>query len=645
MAMIDGARRPVDNGAMAGLIDEIGHDHGRLRPPIVVLLFALLCAGTGLIDLLWPVPFPTLLGWEAREWREREDSARWRDGTTMRLWETYFNRTSRVRKVVLPPWSMLRYRFARDAGDRVVAGNDGFLFMRSYVAWPEDDPRALVPLPAALVTSVVRRLEAHGTEVLLVPLPGKSAALPDHLPAGVDPRLDVHTALLGRLGETGAEVLDLLAVLRGEDGEILFCRTDSHWNWEGARRAAEAIAHALGTRVPDGDRISQLKTVREMIDGGDCLDLMGIDVGRLQAEGAYQDWMTRLGDLRRLDFRVAVGPDGVPLVAARVVRRPAKALHVGTSFSAWPGFESMLLHATGGSTDVHADKGGWTTGALKQALARGRAMPPRLSWEFPLHRLFTTARPFDGFPALFLALPDTGLVLLPIPRGGPWFAPNSRLKPGRHRLKSWTAGWVTTDRLVVPGDGILSVRLSGKVVGGIALVQIKLGDHHYVARWKPGVSSITLPLVAGRASGRIRVSMRAVRGVVDLELSSMDLVCDLDQSRAVNATVSPVGTTDGGWRQTATFADPLLAERSCLVIQPRRRTGELRSYDVRCITASGRILTRPTSFGPRSDLVLVDLASLAGETLRSIEVLGRGPAPDGFFEGAAVVPGKHAERD
>ena len=135
---------------------------------------------------------------------------------------------------------------SRAAG--TVAGQEGWLFsvpeLRHLAGGPLD---AFDPL--AVILGFDRELDAHGVELLVVPVPPKAVIYADKV--GVDdplvpvpvPRLDPHhRAFYAQLRSQGVDVLDLTERFLDDrfHGEgPLYCRQDTHWSGVGCVVAAQ----------------------------------------------------------------------------------------------------------------------------------------------------------------------------------------------------------------------------------------------------------------------------------------------------------------------------------------------------------------------------------------------------------------------
>ena len=132
----------------------------------------------------------------------------------------------------------------------VVLGEEDWLFYRETL----DDYLHTNPLQEQQLFGAARTLallqeyaQSRGAEFYVTVAPNKASLYPEYLPYVGDPlegEDDIHR-LTPYLEEEGVPYLDLFAPFREED-EVLYYRTDSHWNVRGAALAHDVIIEALG---------------------------------------------------------------------------------------------------------------------------------------------------------------------------------------------------------------------------------------------------------------------------------------------------------------------------------------------------------------------------------------------------------------
>lgn len=360
---------------------------GRWRLVVgTVIVFLALTAGSGLVDLLWPLPPPELTGNEAEARAGRRAAAQLADGSLARWIEEEHRTRSRVRDAVLAPYALTLYQGLREVRGDLVVGPGGWLFLRIR-AVPE-------PLSdAALVARAVERIEAlqwHmgrlGSRLVPIPVPRKAAVARDFLPPGINPRSHLDRALADALRQRGIDFVDLMPLFeRGRRvGRIPYFRADSHWTKEAAVRSAEVAARQSGLWVPPGQRRTTL-VERPVPPRFDLLGYLGIrptgrTLRRLTAERVTE---------------TAVKLDGELLLRRRDLSSDLDTVLVGTSFSALSWLAPLLEHYTQRPILDASKAGRFPLHNLRQVLTtrRDTGLPPpsTVFLELPNHLFFEDA--------------------------------------------------------------------------------------------------------------------------------------------------------------------------------------------------------------------------------------------------------------
>ena len=150
--------------------------------------------------------------------------------------------------------------FATSPTSKIVVGRDGWLFFGDADAMGH--ARHVQPLgPHALARWAdvleARRiwLRRHGAEFLFVLVPDKHHVYSEHLPRGIVAAGGTHPIeqLSTELARRGSvPTLDLLPILEAaKPDDLLYHKTDTHWNDRGAYIAYAAILEAAGRLVPE----------------------------------------------------------------------------------------------------------------------------------------------------------------------------------------------------------------------------------------------------------------------------------------------------------------------------------------------------------------------------------------------------------
>ena len=236
---------------------------------------------------------------------------------------------------------------------------------------------------------MIKRLNARGTQVLLLDLPRRGLLAADKLLPSDRTRYDFKTALanyrktLQQFRDVGFIVPDYGLLIEKNDGTEYFFRRDGHWTPDGARRTAELIADTVKA-TPLGGRLRKkafvTRTVGQQRHPG-VLAIVASQIcgGNYPAEVVH-GYSTAPVESNPFD------DDPLPDVAL-----------VGTSFSASPAYHFAGFLQQALQTDVlnTAIAGGNFDGAMTQYLPSEtfQLAPPKLIvWEFA-HSQVTVVNP------------------------------------------------------------------------------------------------------------------------------------------------------------------------------------------------------------------------------------------------------------
>ena len=381
----------IDAGASDGLValpevPQQGRDQRRVR--WIVSLFVVLTAGTGLIDLLWPIEKPRLLGWERRQRQVLEETARWADGSKARWVENEIKTRSRVRQWVLPPYALGLYQGLREVRGDLVVGREGWLFLRSRVTPRAEEDPAIVQHSLDLMSAIQARIAARGSRLVWIPIPRKGLFEEDRLPPGIEPRARLDHLLIDQAHRRGLDVVDLLPLLtqRATTGEAPYFRADSHWTLDTVVASAEEIARQLDLWKPPEERRTLLDDQLTTPPRFDLLRYLGV---RPSTETLR--WLT---PERATAYRVLL-PEGEPLRRLQPWKSKTELALVGTSFSDLSGLVSFVEHYTQVRTLDASKAGNHPFHQLRNFVKRrdelGLPLPPTILFEVPNHLFFEEA--------------------------------------------------------------------------------------------------------------------------------------------------------------------------------------------------------------------------------------------------------------
>jgi len=150
----------------------------------------------------------------------------------------------------------------REGNTKTFIGPDGWLFYQPALealggygpikpepdSVTKDPDRAIWRSPLPVIEEYIAQLEERGIELVLVPVPVKAMVYGDLFGAEMQVTHRDREAVLSRLRDSGATVVDVLpALVAGRsEGEVFF-KQDTHWTQLGMNIAASEIAKA----VPD----------------------------------------------------------------------------------------------------------------------------------------------------------------------------------------------------------------------------------------------------------------------------------------------------------------------------------------------------------------------------------------------------------
>lgn len=272
-----------------------------------------------------------------------------------------------------------------DLGPRVSAGCPGWLFLNDELTVHPDGAHQ-AEARARIVQEIHHDLRTRGSQLLVVLVPDKSRVEAAHgcaLPRS--PRLEArYEDWKNRLDAAGIPWVDLLPVLTQvhQNTGAAFDRSDTHWNIDGARAAADATARELKNLGFAPATPIHFK----------------IDIGTPQAR--WGD-LVRLAGLEQLPESWRPAPDTVPPVnitsqAPDAAELGADALFgdsqdsrvtlAGTSFSRNAHFADFLAAALNAEVGNLARDGGGFARSMRDVLEqeqRASQPTPWVIWEIP----------------------------------------------------------------------------------------------------------------------------------------------------------------------------------------------------------------------------------------------------------------------
>ncbi len=171
--------------------------------------------------------------------------------------ESWFSKSFAYRSKVVSLFSDIRAKLFRSGNDKVVVGEDNFLFFGETVAsFTGTDPMTDGEIKAAAdaLEALSDYSAAHGSEFVFAPAPNKATVYPDKMPGRYVKNENPSDLdrLFGELDARGVAYVDVRNVLaEAAENELVYHKRDTHWNGLGALYAFEEIMNFVGKTVPD----------------------------------------------------------------------------------------------------------------------------------------------------------------------------------------------------------------------------------------------------------------------------------------------------------------------------------------------------------------------------------------------------------
>ncbi|MCR5663949.1 MAG: hypothetical protein K6G17_03605 [Oscillospiraceae bacterium] len=161
----------------------------------------------------------------------------------------YFADRFALRQSLLTAWAKLNASvFQTSVEEQVVLGTDGWLYyaktLDDYLGRGLSDGE--LRLAARNLLLMQEYAESRGTAFVFTIAPNKNSLYPEHMPAFAERDRSLSNAerFIPMLERSGVNYADLFGAFQNR--EVLYFRTDSHWNARGAALAADALLAAFG---------------------------------------------------------------------------------------------------------------------------------------------------------------------------------------------------------------------------------------------------------------------------------------------------------------------------------------------------------------------------------------------------------------
>lgn len=600
----------------------------RLTAAFVTAFFFAVVFGCAAMDFFWPEAPPTLVGFEKAQQDEKRNKARFADGTLAKLVEDDLESTSRVRRTANAIYAPLLLRVFREGGPSHVVGPNHYLFRRDRirVATPRD---TVIGLAAGRFRAIDRVLGHLGTRFVAVPLPRKELVMAAELPPGLEVHPEYDEQLAASLRAAGVDFVDLIPAFRAAGSDPIYPAADSHWSAPGALVAARAIASAL---LQPGEQLQEPKLIQATEDSG---RMFAYALGVTPTAAALMPHAP-MAQIYFADRKVVQTTSQPPAGELPL-------LLTGTSFSKGAGDDSTFfaeaLSALLGKPVWNGARSGVTGHqSLDSALRAiaGRPLPRLVVMEQPNHYSLSFEYPMHEIGDLLARLPiPPGLQPLQHGRteqfGIQPFEPDATLRPGALRVVNTPPllARLPWDAFVYPRDGTVGVLVHAKVGagGGDLMAAVDIDRSKLFVHWPEGRDAVLFPVAGDRLGQRFDVFAWTTRGEVDLDLTSVEVVCDLDLAHGRRGEAqAPVATAPDEWTVTIAFAGEPLAD-ACVGIEIDGIPGPTRQRQVDAWFTNGETmrLYGPELLRPGARLLLP--LGPAARALQRLEIRGSGFQP------------------
>ncbi len=567
----------------------------------LLLLSSLAIVATIAVDVAFPAPIKNPVGQEARDLRLAERSRSLWDGSAANWAETQLKTRSRVRRSLAPFWSAFLMDHLGTVPRDLVAGEDGWLFLRDRVVPPVSTRARAIHLTGLTSAAMDRRLARLGSELIFMPIPRKAVAVEEKLPRGMKGDVGYEIGLQKALERRGLTAVDVAAIMAKLPAEERYFRRDSHWTFT----AANALAITIAQTFPElATREVNIKLREKSIPASaHLLTFAAIDRDHPAADWINQDVVSRpviktakvlaLLKKRPVDVDVAV-------VGSSFTRNYYFAELVAASLGrlVYPG--GIAATPFGGSLAYFA-------GAFKKV-----DFPKHVLYEFPVHQIFGMGTSNRGvvnsLTAFFVATSQAGTMPLPADLLGPPTVPEIKGKGVKVLFPMGT--------LLSTGDGVLQLRIKSSCD---ASSDWKMRSSDMGQAWVlgEGEHDTLLPVIQTHVNGHALSLEGFGKGKTKPEFE-FEVVVDADLNRSVEVPLS----SDGG---SSLKGAPSAASVGAHDVATVQWAGTPDSVDVliRGVTPDGEEREVHGDFGkPVSRICVMSLTPFEGGTVTSIEVLG-----------------------
>lgn len=302
-----------------------------------------------------------------------------REGRTTGTLEKQIDQHLPARATLITSANTLRYVLTQGAGDQVRIGRHDWLFLTEELQYDKQG-QANMATRVKLLSDASQGLAKKGVLLVIALVPDKARVYPAHWSSTGYPAYNAqrYPQALTSLAQAGVAMVDLLTPLQqaAQTSEVYY-RSDTHWNQQGAKVAASAIAaHLKPLNLGFEETLFTTSAQGPDVERpGDLIRLMGLD--------AMPNWLRPKPDIEKPEVTTQTSADKpTGLFGDSAVG----AVLSGTSYSLRGNFHGHLQQALSTKVlNVAKDGGGLlqATGAYLTDESFKSAPPKLLIWEVP----------------------------------------------------------------------------------------------------------------------------------------------------------------------------------------------------------------------------------------------------------------------
>ncbi|QDV08530.1 hypothetical protein Poly30_40780 [Planctomycetes bacterium Poly30] len=490
----------------------------------LLLLGALVILGTTAMDTLFPAPVVKPIGQEARDLMQAKLQQNPWDGSLASGWETHLKARSRVRRSLAPFWSAFVMKVLNTVPADLVAGQDGWLFLRDRIQPPAATRDRGIRLMGQTGAAIQRRLARMGSAVTFIPVPRKAVACAEKLPRGMKSDPEYDAGIVQALRERGVTLLDVTRAWEDVPAEGRYLRRDTHWAFGGEKALARSIAETYPELVTH-------ETKLWLQEAPTAAPALLLDFAAIQRDHPAVDWIN--GDV---SIRPYLRPREV-LKRMKKLPTDVDVAVVGSSFTRNFAFAELVAVALGRVVYPGGIAGTPFGGSLAYFAGKfsGRRFPSRVLYEFPIHQAFQIGAGShsaqQSLAAFFTGTTEAGTLPLPVDLLGPFTFAEKPRRGGKVLFPEGT--------LLSSGDGVLQLRIK---TWGDDSTEWQLRSTGALQYWVlgPGEHEVLLPVIQSLPDGS-EVGIVAAQGAAPTATVTVTVEVDADLEHAVEIPLEPSG--------------------------------------------------------------------------------------------------------